>query len=164
MNAWYAVWTKPREEARAAENLARQGFHAWLPWVEEPKRKHGHYQPHRAPLFPRYCFVFTDAAQQSLAKVRSSRGCCDVVRVASRPAVVPQAVIDQLRARCDGQGVLHHDTPWQPGQTLEFADGPFAGLKAIFEAATSGDRVRVLLNCLGAWQSTVVSRDSLLMA
>lgn len=161
MHAWYAVWTKPREEARAAEHLRRQGFAVWLPWLAQSRRKDGHYQQHRSPLFPRYCFVYADAHSQSLARVRSSRGCCDVVRVANQPAVVPLPVIDELRKRCDAADVLHHDQAWKPGQALEIADGPFAGIKAIYEAATSGERVQVLLHWLGAWQRATVSRDCL---
>ena len=34
---WYVIHAKPRQEARALENLERQGYEAWLPMLTVQK-------------------------------------------------------------------------------------------------------------------------------
>ena len=62
MIAWYAVYTQPHAETKAAEHLLRQGYSAYLPryrtWVSHARRR----QPVLRPLFPRYLFAGVDRA------------------------------------------------------------------------------------------------------
>lgn len=155
---WYIVWTKPREERRASEHLHNQGFEVFLPFTWGRRRRAGHHAAAVVPLFPRYLFLRADANIQSLAAVRSSRGCCDVVRLGGSPAVVPDAVVNGLMQRQGDDGTVCAEPAWQPGQALEVREGPFEGLQAIFQAASSRERVQVLLHCLGQWQRTTILR------
>jgi transcriptional antiterminator RfaH len=52
MQAWYAIYTKPKQETVAEENLQRQGFETYLPWIKHPKRRRGKWLDVTERLFP----------------------------------------------------------------------------------------------------------------
>lgn len=114
-------------------------------------------------LFPRYVFLHSDPSLQSLAPVRNTRGVCTIVRFGGEPARVPDAVIDQIRSRMDGDCGFVRLTPpaLEPGAKVRIHEGPFSGLDAIFTAAHGEDRVRLLLSMLGTEREIVVPRHAL---
>jgi len=148
---WYAVLTKPRRESEALAQLKRQGFEAWLPMVRERKRQR---EPALAlsPLFPRYLFTRVDLTLQDVSPIRSTVGCCGLVRFGAYPAPVPEAVIERLQALEDDAGYIHLDlveTELHPGDPLRVTEGPLEGLRVLFQARTSQQRVVVLLEWMG---------------
>lgn len=150
---WFVVWTKPRQEDRAFHNLHNQGFEVYLPRVKERRRVASRMQWVQAPLFPRYMFLHADPGTQSLAKVRSTLGCVDLVRRDQCPVSVPDSVIQCIRSRVHG-GALDAARPesWEEGAQLEVVGGPLAGMPAVFAARSGNERVRVLLQLMGQWQ------------
>lgn len=161
MKRWFAVWTKPRQEGRAEQNLRQQGFEVLCPMAKERKRLGGRVQWIVAPMFPRYLFVRADTALQSMAPIRSSKGCVDVVRVAGEPAAIPSRVVQALG--CSPEPVLI-DAAWQKGQQLEVVDGPLSGASVFFEAKSGKERVEVLLMMLGQWRSIILADSDLAAA
>jgi transcriptional antiterminator RfaH len=143
---WFAVMTKPRAEALGREHLERQGFEVRLPRVRR-ERRGGAIEP----LFPRYLFLRADPSRDDLARVRSTRGICGLVRFGASPATVPAPVIDGLDARTDADGLVRLDPPeLRPGAAVRIADGPLAGLQAVFAAEGARERVELLVGLLGA--------------
>ncbi len=114
-------------------------------------------------LFPRYVFIQTDPSVQSLEPVRSTRGVTTIVRFGGIPAQVPDAVIQQIRARIDLEdGFVRLAAPdLAPGTKVRINEGPFSGLDAIFAARQGEDRVRLLLTMLGAEREVVLPRSVL---
>jgi hypothetical protein len=49
---WYVVQCKPRQDCRALEHLARQGFHCCIPALHVEKLQHGRVIEVEEPLFP----------------------------------------------------------------------------------------------------------------
>jgi len=58
--AWYVVHTKPRQEARALENLQNQGFNCFLPTMQVQKLRNQKVQTITEPMFSRYLFIQLD--------------------------------------------------------------------------------------------------------
>ena len=54
---WYLVQSKPRNEARALENLLRQGYETYLPLIEVERLQRGKLLKKQEPLFSRYLFL-----------------------------------------------------------------------------------------------------------
>ena len=76
------------------------------------------------PLFPRYLFLRADPAQHELARVRSTRGICGLVRFGAELARVPVAVIEALAARSDADGLVRLDPPsMRPGDRVRIDTG-----------------------------------------
>ena len=116
MKQWFAVWTKPKQEARAVENLRRQAFDVFCPEVTERRKRGGSLQWSTGPMFARYVFIHVDSSVHSIAPIRSTSGCIDLIRVAGRPAKVPEEVINGLRG---GPVELDPAKNWNPGDTLD---------------------------------------------
>jgi transcriptional antiterminator RfaH len=160
MESWYAVHTKPRSEGVAREHLERQGFRCLFPRLRRTVRTREGLRARIESLFPRYVFILSDAAIQSLAPVRSTRGCVGLVRFGGEPARVPERVIASIRARMDSDdGVTRLDVPdLVPGQRVRITDGPLSGLDAVFRTLEGSERVRLLLDFLGQAREAVVPR------
>ena len=160
MRHWYAVYTKPRQEAVAEENLSRQGFHVWFPRALRSRRQRGRWRDLVEALFPRYLFIELDLERDNTAPIRSTLGVSCLVRRGDWPAVVPDVVIDGLQAAADAETGLHRLTPLPlaKGDRVAVLEGPFQGLEGIFRAASGTERVTILLDILGGASPVSLSR------
>lgn len=160
-NAWFVVYTKPRQEAVAKENLERQNFEVYFPQLEIVKRHKGELIPFIGPFFPRYIFMRFDRERDNWGSVRSTRGVCGLVRFEGVPKAVPPKLIETLRQNENGDNLQQlAEKTWKPGDTIEIEQGPFAGYRCIFQAQKSSDRVFVLLDIVGKkTRATLLKQD-----
>ncbi|MFC1719515.1 transcription termination/antitermination NusG family protein [Pseudomonadota bacterium] len=154
--SWFAVYTKPRQERIALENLERQEFKCFLPMAINPYQRRSARNLRIEPLFPRYLFLNANADRQSLGPVRSTRGVATLVRFGWELARLPEAVIRAVNSRCDPEtGLVRLDpVPVVPGDKVKVFDGPLAGLKGIFKERKGEKRALLLATLLGT-ESTI---------
>lgn len=157
---WYLAYTKPQQEAVAADQLARQGYGVYLPlyktWPKAGGKRAAAGSAGAAPsavfepMFPRYVFFRPSCASQSLSPARSTRGVSTLVSFGLGPAPVNPLLIDTIRSleaqrnQADAQAL----TPFQPGAAVLLNADPFRGLQALV-VTSSAKRVTVLLDILG---------------
>lgn len=147
---WYVVYSKPRLEAIAQENLERQQFETYLPRLRIQKRRHRRILDFIEPFFPRYLFVKLDPLADDWSPIRSTRGVVNLVKFEGIAREVPDSFINSLKANEAFDGLQQmHPSPWHKGDSIAIEDGPFAGYRCIYEADHSADRVRVLLDIIG---------------
>ncbi len=147
---WYLVYSKPRQERLALENLARQGYEAYLPLMRHRRRRGRRWVPTVEPMFPRYLFVRLDRLHDNWAPIRSTIGVTSLVRFGHEPARVPDDLVALFQAREDEDGIQRIPPPdFRPGERVRIVDGPFAGYEAIFQARTGKERVEILLRIAG---------------
>ena len=159
---WFTVYTKPRQEHIAVENLERQGFNCFLPMAVNPYQRKTERKQRVEPLFPRYLFLNAVPDQQSLGPVRSTRGVCSLVRFGHKLARLPERVIDLINARCDDDGLVQLDpVPVEPGDKVRVFDGPLAGLEGIFKERKGEKRALLMAKLLGTESTLEV--DALLL-
>jgi len=151
MTKWYLVYSKPRQEKVSEVNLERQGYHVWLPRMRASRRRSGRWSEVIEPVFPRYLFIRLDAGGDNFSPIRSTRGVSGLVRIGIEPAVVPDAVVDRLRGVADPHNglLLPELAKLRSGDTVEVVEGPFEGLRGIFQAKSGEERVLILLDVLG---------------
>jgi transcriptional antiterminator RfaH len=147
---WYLAYTRPRSEAVAAQQLARQGYEAYLPLYKTLKRGPEGLLPQRSPMFPRYLFVRAGRPGQSMAPVRSTVGVSHIVRFGFTPATVSDALLSALRSfeQQREQASPESLASLKPGRRVAVCDGPLKGLEGLV-SATACKRVTVLLDVLG---------------
>jgi len=161
--SWFAVYTKPRQEQIALENLERQAFDCFLPMAINPYQRRSEKKLRVEPLFPRYLFLNAIPDQQSLGPVRSTLGVATLVRFGMELARLPETVIEAIKRRRDpGTGLVKLDpVPVEPGDRVKVFDGPFAGLEGIFKERKGEKRALLLASLLGTESNVEV--DALLL-
>lgn len=166
MRRWYLIYTKPASESVAATHLERQRYEVYLPRVVQTVRRAGRRVDRVGPLFPRYLFLRLNEGEQALAPATATVGVCNVVRFASRYAVVPEVVIHGLRERADPVTGLHRIScisQLAPGAGVRIRLGPFEGLEGVFEREAGAERVIVLLRLLGHSAPVCVPAESVML-
>jgi len=153
--AWFCVRSRTREEHIAASSLRRlEGMEVVNPrirfrrptvrgpvWVTES-------------MFPGYIFARFNL-RESLDVVRYTFGVAGVVHFGIFWPIVPDEVIDGIRAVVGEEEVRLVEPALQVGDEVEVAAGSFAGFRGIVtRIMPARDRVSVLLDFLGR-QTTV---------
>lgn len=98
----------------------------------------------------------------NFAPIRSTLGVIGLVRFGHQPAVMPVSAIEAIRQQ--EQEIVDNsaDHPrWKKGDLVEILDGPFAGLRGIFQRKESVERVSLLLNILGQQNRFMININSL---
>ncbi len=159
---WYCVFTQPRREAWAFENLARQGFRGWLPLLSRTVRHARRVQKVKSALFPRYGFVALDLARDRWRAVNGTLGVVGLLMEDDRPRPVPRGVVEHLQVLTGEDGTVRYGLEVAPGQRVRVLTGPFADRLATVTRLDEKGRVALLLEILGAERPVVMAREDLL--
>ncbi len=161
MERWYAVFTKPRKEMLAEENLKRQAFETCLPLIREERRRRNKWEKVIGPLFPRYLFVRFDPVVKNSAPIRSTQGVIKLVRFGDQLIPLPEGFIENLVNYIeDEQGIRESARPlFQPGDWVRILHGPFAEYQGIYQKQNAEERVLILMEFMGQTQRLWLPRD-----
>jgi transcriptional antiterminator RfaH len=148
---WYVVHTQPHHEVRADLNLRQQGFRTYLPRYLRSRRHARRTEQVLRPLFPRYLFVALDIARDRWRAIHSTFGVSHLVLAGEEPVAVPHGVVDDIRAREGGDGLVKLGLPagLAPGSRVRLIDSIFADATGVLERAADDRRVAILLELLG---------------
>ena len=145
---WYLGYTKPRQERIALDNLQRQGYECFLPFLKKEVKKQGVMKVVEEPLFPRYLFVkVSNVIGMGFGPLRSTVGMNSLISFNGQPAVIDDGLIEAIKAR---QALVEVGVQnlFQHGDKVRIVDGAFAGYEGIFEAKDGEGRVLLLLDFL----------------
>lgn len=145
--SWYLVHTKPRQEDIALANLERQGYECYLPQMRIARVRRRKAEVATEPMFPRYLFIRLDSSDQgkSWSPIRSTLGVSQLVHFGARAAKVDDTLVDLLRQR---ERSLPTEAMFHSGDSVVIADGPFAGIEAIYQTSDAERRAFILLEIL----------------
>lgn len=160
---WYVVQTHTNSEAKAAENLRRQGYEVYLPQMRRWRSHARRRELVTRPLFPRYLFVFFDAEHARWRSILSTFGIASLICHGEKPSVVPEGVVEDIRQAERGGWFddSNRVSRLKAGEPVRIACGPFADLVGQLQSLVSDDRVRVLLDILGRRVMTIVKLTEL---
>lgn len=146
---WYLIYTKPRQETCALENLLRQGYECYLPTFSSEKLRQGFLTVSDEPLFPRYLFIRLGHCEmsKSWAPIRSTKGVSRLVCFGIEPARVDDDLIERLR-NAEASDYSVPTRLFKPGERVRLIDTPFAGIEGVFQMADGERRVMVLIELL----------------
>lgn len=166
MKRWYLVYSKPRKERVAEENLKRQGYATYLPLIQTTRWRRGRWNPASEPLFPRYLFVRLMPGHDNMSPIRYTIGVSGLVRFNQELAVVKDQIVESLKQMADGNTGLHFRRcpVFARGDSVVIDEGPLAGVQGIFIAESGEERVVILLSMLGRENCISVERHLLRLA
>lgn len=160
---WYLVYTKPRQEKCALENLGRQGYQCYLPTLPTEKFRQGLLLTvSDEPLFPRYLFIRLgqgDSAK-SWVPIRSTKGVSRLVSFGIEPARVDDGLIELLRTQ-EASVQAEPERLFKPGARVCLTEAPFAGIEGVYQMADGERRVVVLIEILSKQVAVRVAPVSL---
>lgn len=157
---WYLLQCKPRQDARAEENLLRQGYPCFRPLLQREKLSGGRIQKIQESLFPGYLFIQLNP-QGNWAPLRSTRGVSRLVVFSGYPLPVSAQLIEQLRQRSQASAGQVAVAVLQAGEKVRITEGPFAELEAIFHSMDGLQRAVLLLDMLNRQQTIRLPLSSL---
>jgi len=160
---WYCVKARPRQEKSAKAALMREaGLEVFCPLLRfERARKSGRVRVVEA-MFPGYLFArFCYEEQYRL--VGTSNGVSTIVSFGGIPAIVPEEIINELRASVADGETVEIPTSLSVGEEVQVVEGPFQGIRAIVTSVMPARaRVTVLLELLGMEREVEVSEKAVL--
>lgn len=137
---WYVVLAHRHHELEARDNLARQGFEAYLPLSARPVRGGVLI----GPWFPPYLFVRFDVHRHAWRRAAHTRGVARLCGPSPEaPAPIPDGEVERIRAGEPERLVIRHLAPAPPaaGGAIEVTDGLLRGARGI---CCRADRVEVV--------------------
>ena len=146
---WYLAVSKPRQEARAVENLKNQGINAYSPHVNVEKISAGKKRVVCEALFSGYVFINLSPDDGLWFKVKSTRGIRDWVRFTGKVAKLPTKLVNQLKQEKQENLDSLVLRKLVKGNPVRILSGPFEGLIGIFECPNGEQRSMILIEFLG---------------
>ena len=124
MPYWCAAQLQPQRDGLALYCLRQAGFETYAPRLREPRTAHGRKVVRTPLLFPGYLFVFIRLQWHA---ARWAPGVVRLVMNGVGPAAVPEAVIEDLKAR--DRGLIDLPGPkFRPGDRLRVTAAPSPGM------------------------------------
>ncbi len=144
---WVAVRIQPNKENLAQHNLEKQGYKTYCPRIMRRCRHARKVKDVLRPLFPGYLFVWL-GSMQAWRPISSTFGVSHLVQFGSRPAEVPQKIIDTFQHRevdgCIPLAPVHER--YKGGQDVKIVEGPFENFIARVEQCDAKERIILLLD------------------
>jgi len=161
MKYWFAVNTKPKNEERAASNLAEGGIDVLAPRLKLRKFKNGRFVEVVEQMFPNYIFVKFHPVDE-FRLVKYTRGVKTIVHFGNKIIPIHEDLIDFIRSQLvDGIAVIRQKG-FQKGEKIIVKEGPFKGLTGIFEKEMEGkERVMILLDSVQFAATIEIDKDLL---
>jgi transcriptional antiterminator RfaH len=145
---WIVINTNPHRERLVLENLWRQALNAYCPMIRKHRSHARRVDSVLRPLFPGYLFVQANADLKRWQPLQSTHGVRTVVRTGDEPSFIADAFIAGLRTREVDGAIVRPPTPYQVGQEVRIAGGPFDGFIATILDLDEKDRMLVLLDVM----------------
>lgn len=152
---WYLVYTKPKQEKRAKQNLVRQGVKVFLPLISKHKvGTDSKKNMNTEALFPRYLFVMVNERSSEISFINSTKGVSNLILFGDLSnSSVPTKVIVELtkilgKNETFTEKVITEE--YKAGDRLKIRKGSIEGVEAIFLASSGKKRARVLLELINS--------------
>lgn len=146
---WYAVYTKPRCEQKAAEGLTKRSLEAFLPKIAVVRRRQSRSVQQTEPLFPCYVFARIEINSEHFLAARWTPGVRKILGVGDPLCCVPDTVISYIKEQMGPGGAIRPRQDFQVGDTVRVRKGPLRDLMGVFKSEVSPTgRVKILMNIL----------------
>ena len=156
---WYLLQTKPNAHVIAFENLRRQGFDVFMPFIIKTTKKNGRFLDIKSPLFPGYVFMGTSIDPIPWKTINGTRGISKAVTLDGIYRSVSAYVINGLQSRCNEDGIIQQMSDITLNDRVKIERGAFTEFICTVEQIKDDQRAWVLLDLLQQQTIAEVSLD-----
>ena len=153
---WLAVYTKPRHEKTADEQLKKKGIKSYLPLVKRLRFWKDRKKWVWMPLFNSYLFV--QIPLNHTLYVLQTMGVHHIVKFKGEYAIVPPEQIEAVREILEGGLIPNPHDYFDIGQEVEVIGGPLRGVRGTLSRKDTEQRF--VLHVDGIQQAISVKIDS----
>ena len=123
---WFALYTKPRQEFKAAINLEAKSIEYYMPTVTVKKQWKDRKKKIIEPIMRGYIFIHADEKERLISMQSSS-----IVRTVcfqGKPAVIPEWEIENLRKFLSETHDFIVSKKIEVGAKVKITEGPFSNV------------------------------------
>ena len=143
---WFAIYTRPKNEKKVAEQLFKLGIDVYCPMVTKMKQWSDRKKKVESPLISSYVFVNLDEKDRNT--VFEAHGIVRYLYWLGKPAVIQDYEIEALKNSLKGILTSVEVEGIQPGDSLTISKGPFQGKEGIVSQVEK-NKIRLVLKELG---------------
>jgi len=143
---WFALYTKPRNEFKAAKQLEAASVEYYLPTIVKISQWSDRKKKISEPLLRGYIFIFSNEKERILSLEQPS-----IVRCLSqrgRPARIPEWQIDNLKKMLQTNAEFQIKEGLARGVKVKIKEGPFQGVVGVVQEAEVGKAIVVSIDLL----------------
>jgi transcriptional antiterminator RfaH len=156
--AWYALYTKPRSEFKAAEQIGAAGVRYYLPTITEVRQWSDRKKKITEPVLRGYIFIFATEKERIISLEQYSVVRC--ITEHGRPAKIPEWQIQNLKS------MLSHEVNFEivdrlfPGAKVRIKEGPFEGIIGTIIDTENGKDIAISIDLLNRSVTTHLPKQS----
>jgi transcription antitermination factor NusG len=143
---WFAIYTRPKNEKKVAEQLFKLGIDVYCPMVTQMKQWSDRKKKVESPLISSY--VFVNLLEKERNKVFEVHGIVRYLYWLGKPAIIQDQEIALLKESLKGILTSVEVEGIQPGDSLTITKGPFQGKEGIVSQVEK-NKIRLVLKELG---------------
>jgi transcription antitermination factor NusG len=143
---WFALYTKPRNEFKAEQQLIAAGINNYLPTVTLLKQWSDRKKKVTEPLLRGYIFIYANEEERLVSLEQQSIVRC--VFDVGRPARIPDWQIENLRTLLETKVDIIVHKGIVPGAKVTINDGPFEGIIGTVVEGAAGKSISVSIDLL----------------
>ena len=143
---WFALYTKPRSEFKAEEQLNAVGITNYLPSITRVKQWSDRKKKVTEPLLRSYIFIYGD--EQDRLSAVEQRAIVRCIFDAGKPARIPEWQIDNIRKMLETKSEVIVQNGIVPGAKVMIKAGPFEGIVGTIIHSEAGKSISVTIDLL----------------
>lgn len=143
---WYVLYTKPKAEKKAADQLSRIGIEVYCPLVTKMSQWSDRLKKVEVPLFTSYVFVNIEDSKRDT--VFAVPGVVRYLFWLGKPAIVRDEEISNIKQWLTDEVATVEMENIRKGDTLEIKEGPFKSHTGLVQQVNK-NTVRLLIESLG---------------
>jgi transcriptional antiterminator RfaH len=143
---WFALYTRPKNEKKVAEQLFKLGIDVYCPMFTQMKQWSDRKKKVETPLISSYVFVNLEEKERN--KVFDAFGVVRYLYWLGKPAIIQDHEIALLKESLKGILTSVEVEGIQPGDSLTITKGPFQGKEGVVSQVEK-NKIRLVLKELG---------------
>lgn len=158
---WFVLHTKSRFEKVVTEGLTKKNILAFLPTTKKLSKRKDRKKIIDVPMFPGYIFVFSDYFPKNLLSILKTTGAVRLLGTKNGPVAVKKEAVNSLILFSGSEELISTGKGFKKGEEVLITDGPFTGVRGIYEKNAGKNRVIVQVDILGQYAFTEVAEDKI---
>lgn len=138
MKKWFALYTKPRHEFKALEQIQALDITSYLPTTTVIKQWSDRKKKITEPLFRGYIFINANEAERNLSL--TSESVLKTIFFNGKPAVIPDWEMENLQQLLNHTNKITVHNGIIKGTKVEIASGPMIGLEGVVSKVSKDEQ------------------------